>query len=125
MNYKNTKENGVRNEAIRGAFNKGYRVSECGTKVQYRDRERKLQTVVTLGKPYHRFTVNHEGRTTNILVHRLQAYQKYKTKVFHPGIVVRHKNDNSRDNSKTNILIGTQKENAKDRERNKRNNCPF
>ncbi|PZT97541.1 MAG: hypothetical protein DI622_22850, partial [Chryseobacterium sp.] len=94
---------GKRNEAIKEAYNKGYRVSECGTKVEYRGRERKLQTVITLGKPYFRFSVCSNGKSTNIMVHRLQAYQKYKGRVFKDTLVVRHKNDDSLDNSKKNI----------------------
>lgn len=118
---------GKRNEAIKEAYNKGYRVSECGTKVEYRGKERKLQTVITLGKPYHRFSVCYEGKATNIMVHRLQAYQKYKGRTFKEDLVVRHKNDNSLDNSKKNILLGTLQDNSRDRYRNqyKKHQAPF
>lgn len=112
---------GKRNAAIKEAFKKGYRVSECGTKVTYKGRERKLQLVMTLGKFYYRFSVSFNGKSTNIMVHRLQAYQKYRGRTFYPDTVVRHQNDNSLDNSRSNILLGTQQDNLRDRYRNKNN----
>ena len=111
---------GCRNSAIKIAFEKGYRVSECGNSVTYRERERKLQVKNNFNKPYFRFSVNIEGKSTNIMVHRLQAYQKYKNRAFINGIVIRHKNDNSLDNSKKNILLGTQQQNMVERYKNAR-----
>jgi len=111
---------GIRNEAIKIAHDKGYAVSECGTAVTYRNKERKLQEQKLSGKTYYRFSVGVEGRSVNIYVHRLQAYSKYGSKIFREGIVVRHKNDNSTDNSKKNIVIGTQSQNMKDKYRNKK-----
>ena len=129
INYKKPRktEIGIRNEAIIEAYKKGYRVSDCGQKVIYKEKERKLQTVITLGKPYFRFSVGYKGSSTNIMVHRLQAYQKYKNRVFTDSLVVRHKNDNSLDNSKKNILLGTLQDNSRDRYRNKNKNheAPF
>jgi hypothetical protein len=46
--------------------------------------------------------------------HKLQAFQKYGNKIFEEGIVVRHKNGDSLDNSWDNILIGTQTDNLMD-----------
>lgn len=108
----------VRNQAIKKDHQKGYRVSDCGTMVEYKGKTRKLQVKIKFGKPYHRFSVSVEGKSTNIQVHRLQAYQKYKGKVFQEGIVVRHRDDNSLNNCKKNILIGTQAQNMKDKGRN-------
>ncbi len=109
---------GVRNEAIKIAYKKGYRVSECGCFVTYRDRIRKLQLKLVNGKKYYRFTVRVGKSSVNIMVHRLMAYQKYKGECFKYKIVVRHKNDISLDNSKKNILLGTQSSNMRDRYRN-------
>lgn len=111
---------GVRNKAIEIAHKKGYRVSDCGNVVTYNGRERALQKKVCAGKIYLRFSIKDEGRTFNIMVHRLQAYQKYKRRAFKEGIVIRHKNDNSLDNSKKNILIGTQSINMQERYKNAR-----
>lgn len=110
---------GVRNKAIIVAYKKGYRVSECGNSVVYKERERKLQVKNNFNKPYLRFSISlGEGKSTNIMVHRLMAYQKYKKRAFKEGIVIRHKNDNSLDNSKKNILLGTQSINMKEKFKN-------
>ncbi len=112
---------GIRNTAIKVAFNKGYRVTDCGNIVIYKGKERKLQRKEIFNKLYHRFSINVNGKSVNIMVHRLQAYQKYKGRAFRDGIVIRHKNDNSLDNSKKNILLGTQQQNMVDRYKNARN----
>lgn len=111
---------GVRNKAIEIAFKKGYRVSECGNLVTYNGKERALQNKMCANKIYLRFSIKHEGRTFNIMVHRLQAFQKYRRRAFKEGIVIRHKNDNSLDNSKKNILLGTQSINMQERYKNAR-----
>lgn len=54
----------------------------------------------------------HVSYTLN--VHQLQAYQKFGDELFKEGIVVRHLNDISTDNSWDNIAIGTYKDNALD-----------
>lgn len=57
-------------------------------------------------------------RYNNILyrvtVHQLQAFQKFGDKLFEKGIVVRHLNGISSDNSYDNIDIGTQSDNRFD-----------
>lgn len=111
---------GVRNQAIEVAYKKGYRVSDCGSIVTYQGRERKLQVKKVSDKEYYRFTIKVDNRTINVLVHRLQAFQKYGRKTFKEKIVVRHKDDNSLNNSKENILLGTQSDNMKERYRNAR-----
>lgn len=112
---------GIRNTAIKTAHKKGYRVSDCGVLVLYNGKERKLQSKFIANKEYHRFSISINGKSVNIMVHRLQAYQKYKSRAFKDGIVIRHKNDNSLDNSKKNILLGTQQQNMVDRYKNARN----
>ena len=53
-------------------------------------------------------------KITKLMSHRLQAFQKYGNNMYEKGIVVRHLNGNSLDNSWTNIAIGTQKQNMLD-----------
>lgn len=48
-------------------------------------------------------------------MHRLQAYQKFKDKIYEDNIVVRHLNGNSLDNTFNNIGIGSPSDNAFDR----------
>lgn len=58
------------------------------------------------------FGVN--NRNGSVLVHRIQALQKFGDKIFKDGIVVRHLNGEKTDNSWDNIAIGTHKDNAMD-----------
>jgi len=48
-------------------------------------------------------------------VHKLQAFVKYGNQIFEKGMVVRHLNGNSLDNSWDNIVLGTQSQNMMDR----------
>jgi hypothetical protein len=50
----------------------------------------------------------------SLKIHKIQAYQKYGDAIFKKGIVVRHKDGNSLNNSWDNILIGTQSDNMMD-----------
>lgn len=54
------------------------------------------------------------NKVTSLFTYRLQAFQKYGYKMFEKGIVVRHLNGNSLDNSWDNIVIGTQSDNMMD-----------
>lgn len=49
-------------------------------------------------------------------LHKFQAYRKYGEEIFNPGIVVRHQNGDTVDNSWGNIIIGTQSDNMMDRD---------
>ena len=65
---------------------------------------------------YYCFNIkNNENKTCRILVHRLQAYQKFGDEIFKEGVVVRHLDNNSLNNSFDNIAIGTQLDNILDR----------
>lgn len=55
-----------------------------------------------------------------LFFHRFQAYQKFGEKIFEDGIVVRHLNGNSLDNSWNNISIGTLHDNMMDIPKEKR-----
>lgn len=73
---------------------------------------------------YRYFAATHpEGRhhsPLKIMVHRMQAYQKYGDKIFEVGFVVRHKGDDKSNNSWDNILLGSQQENCLDVPRERR-----
>lgn len=105
-----------RKENIIFAYNKGYYVDKNGN-VFFNGKKRKLQTSWGAKKkrPYLSFCIkNAENKPKNIQVHQLQAYQKFGDKMFEDGIVVRHLNDDSLDNSYDNIEIGTISENMFD-----------
>ena len=61
------------------------------------------------------FTIKIDGKPRKVKVHRMQAYQKFKDKIYEDNIVVRHLNGNSFDNTFNNIDIGSPSDNAFDR----------
>lgn len=58
------------------------------------------------------------GLRRTLLSHRFIAYQLYGDKMFEPGIVVRHLNDDPSDNRFENIALGTHKDNERDAKKN-------
>ncbi len=105
------------NKILVWAYNKGYRVNEFGEPMGLRGN--KLYVSYT-NKGYGSFNVRYEGKVTRVFLHRLQAYQKYHTKIFEDGIMVRHLDGNSKNNSVTNIKIGNQSDNMMDIPKKKR-----
>lgn len=104
------------NKNVKFAYDKGYRVDEDGN-VWYNGRQRKVHDSWggKRGKQYYSFCIkNEDGKPKNVQVHKLQAYQKFGEKMFESGIVVRHLNDNSLDNTYNNIEIGTTSDNMFD-----------
>lgn len=93
------------------AWEKGYYVNGLGEAYSKWGIKLKLN----LSKGYYTFTIRVGLKTRRVRVHRLQAYQKFKDKIYESNIVVRHLNGNSLDNSFNNIGIGTQVDNAIDR----------
>ena len=98
------------------AYERGYRVTKDGDLIGLSNKV--IGCVNSAGYEHTGFNVN--KKHTNIATHRLQAYQKYGNKLFEDGIVVRHLNSNSLDNSWDNIAIGTYRDNSMDRPKEKR-----
>jgi hypothetical protein len=92
------------------AYEKGYRVTKDGNLLN--PKGTKIGSINNHG--YEKTTIRINGKGVVIKTHRLQAYQKYGDKLYEDGIVVRHLNGNSLDNSFGNILTGTQVDNLKD-----------
>jgi len=65
-------------------------------------------------KGYLYFGIRINGKTRKVAAHRLQAYKKFKDKMFEEGIMVRHMDDNPLNNSWDNIEIGNQSDNMMD-----------
>lgn len=102
------------------AFNKGYRIKD-GRIFNPNGKEIKLQIPTRKDKgQYARFSVKHEGKSRRVMVHRLVAFQKFGAKMFNDGIVVRHLDGNSLNNSDDNIAIGTHSDNSMDRPKEQR-----
>lgn len=95
------------------AFNKGYRITETGKIITPTGNSLK-ERISNTGTGYQVFGMRHYGKVVNVPFHRLQAFQKYGNKLFEEGVVVRHLNGNSMDNSWDNISIGTHQENSLD-----------
>lgn len=92
------------------AYEKGYRVTKEGQLLN--PKGEKIGSIDANG--YKTTTIRINSKNVIIKTHRLQAYQKYGDKLFEDGIVVRHLNGNSLNNSWDNISTGTQVENLKD-----------
>lgn len=93
-------------------YNKGYRVTDegklCGPK--------KVRELKLYGKQiYPSFTVTIDSKVCNLSVHKFAAYCFYGSKVFEPGIHVRHLNGDVLDISKQNIQLGTPSQNNLDK----------
>ena len=93
------------------AYEKGYRVTKDGQLLN--PKGKKISGCVN-NRGYKHLSFKINKKHNNLLIHRLQAYQKYVNELFGDGIVVRHLNGNRLDNSWNNIAIGTQKDNAMD-----------
>lgn len=93
------------------AYEKGYRVTKDGNLLNPKG---KVIGNCLDSKGYKKTNIIINKKNTNILTHRLQAYQKYGNKLFEDGILVRHLNGNPLDNCWYNIAIGTYKDNTMD-----------
>jgi hypothetical protein len=90
-------------------FKRGYRVSEDGSLYN--------SNAVLVGSvqgSYHRISIRVDTKKVYVNTHRLQAFQKYGYKLFEKGIMVRHLDGNSLNNSWDNIFIGNNSDNQLD-----------
>ena len=94
------------------AKEKGYRIDINGNAFS-RKQQLKVRKKST-DCPYYCFTIKVGEMSRPIMVHRLQAYQKFGDALFDEGVVARHLNGDSLDNSWGNIAIGTQHDNMMD-----------
>lgn len=92
------------------AKDRGYRIDENGDVFSP---SMKLNLMKNAGV-YLFFTIRVNEKCYKVMAHRFQAYFKYGDNMFEKGIVVRHLNGNSMDNSIDNIAIGTQSDNMMD-----------
>lgn len=93
------------------AYNKGYRVDVHGNVISPTGKILKLKITKSL---YLKFKVYHDCKRQYCMVHKLQAYCKYKDEMFNDSIVVRHLNGNPSDNSYDNISVGSYSDNMMD-----------
>lgn len=107
------------NDALLSAYQRGYRVNDEGVLLKPSGEVAcTLKQKATRGKGYLRSGCLHvpgHKRKLWFYVHRLAAYQWFGEVIFRPGIQVRHLNDDSFDNRRENIAIGSQSENMQDK----------
>ena len=100
------------NKVLVEAYNKGYTITKEGEVIGLKNK--KLSAKIQNG--YKRFCTRlSSGERYIVSHHRLQAYQKFGDKIFETGIVVRHLDGDSLNNSWDNIEIGTTSENQMDK----------
>jgi len=98
-----------RNEEL--ASSMGYYVDKDGFAFSKNKRRVGTRSI----KPYYYLGIRiNKSKIIKVYIHRLQAYQKYGNGIYINGIVVRHLNGNSLDNSISNIEIGTVSQNQMD-----------
>jgi len=107
----------LQSKLILKAIDLGYRVDREGVLFGVTNN---IMKVTPNKHGYLRFSIRYEGGKYKVLLHRIQAYQKYREQVFNKNIVVRHKDGNKLNNSWSNILIGTASDNRMDIPKDKR-----
>lgn len=108
-------------ELIVLAYNKGYRIinNECIT-----PKGKTLKgTIKTHPVPYKQFSMHTDTGARSVTFHAMLAYQLFGEKYFEKGIVARHLNGDSLDNSEANIILVTQKDNTFDRSSEERSDA--
>ena len=63
---------------------------------------------------YYNFNIKINKKTYHVPIHRFVAYQKYGSLLFNTGMVVRHLDGVPKNNSESNIVLGTASDNMMD-----------
>lgn len=93
------------------ALEKGYTIDKDGN--VYGLKGRRLEGYLHNG--YKCFNIRDKSnKTVRVAYHRFQAYFKFGNKIYEKGMVVRHLDGNSLNNSIFNLEIGTQYDNIMD-----------
>lgn len=103
-------------KALIAAYKNGYRVLRDGVVLSPKN---KIINTFERINGYKAFSFRSDSKTRPILIHQLQAYQKYGDKIFETDCV-RHLDGNCKNNSIENILIGTFRENQMDKSKESR-----
>lgn len=96
------------------AYRRGYRITRDGRLVNPNGDF--IKGCYRSGNPiYLRFTIRVDNKFRQLYFHIFQAYIKYGDEIFFEKIQVRHKDNNSLNNIRSNILIGSNSDNQLDR----------
>lgn len=101
---------------IRLAFDTGYRVRD-GKMISHKGTVLCCSSRIKYPQFGFRPSVRSVGKRLCVKIcgHQFAAYQKYGSKAFKPGIIVRHRDGNTRNFHHSNILLGTQADNMRDK----------
>ena len=102
--------------AILENINNGYQFKPDGTVTNRFGR--KLGSDRGDGRVKLSLNIPSRGKHSTVYLYRFIAYYLWGDKLFEKGVVVRHLNDDCRDNSWKNLSLGTQKDNFADAKRN-------
>lgn len=100
----------------------GFRATEDGTIIS--NTGKSVGSQRPDGRMHFVSIADENGLRRTLLSHRFIAYQLYGDKIFEPGIVVRHLNDDPSDNRFENIALGTYKDNKRDQKSNNIKSTP-
>lgn len=98
-------------EKIITIYKKGYRVINGNVISPFSGKPRSLTEDVS---GYYAFSVRINNSCASVRVHKLVAYQKYGLESLKSGIQVRHFDNNKKNNSDDNIILGTPGQNRMD-----------
>lgn len=108
------------NFGIKEAYEVGYKCTKDGGIISNKGRTLKLNVTNNTSKAYYTFTYKFKnGRygkraRATIPVHRFIGYVKYGEQLFTPGLVIRHLDSNSKNNTFENLQLGTYSSNSMD-----------
>ena len=97
---------------IKLVYDKGYRIKDNKC---YNPKGKEINGCIkTHPVPYKQLSIKLGKNARSIFFHSLLAYQLYGEEYFKEGIVARHLDGNSLNNSENNIVLGTMKDNILD-----------
>lgn len=117
MPVKNTIRASKYTDSVLRAANKGYVVKKNGEVVGTSGKILSLTPRLKGGIYYYEFSIRIESREhRKVMVHQLQAYQKFGGEALYEGVHVRHLDGDSLNNSWDNIAIGDASANMMDKD---------
>jgi hypothetical protein len=102
--------NDIIENKVKYAFERGFDIDKSG-------RVYGIKGKLLTGSNYDGYIyigIRINGKTRKVAVHRLQAYKKFGDEMFGKGIIVRHLDGDSTNNSWDNIKIGNHSDNMMD-----------
>lgn len=106
-------KNSISTKTTLAAFDRGYRISPSGKIISHHGNIMK-GSYKGKNPPYRHFSIKIDGKVKLVKTAKLQAYQKYGDKAFDDGVVIRHFDGDTKNETWDNILIGSASDNMMD-----------